>query len=215
MNNHMRKLSRSLFNKFLVTCIAALLITSISSVHATSHDYILLTPSLRRESLNRQLIEHIGATLRHKGISYRIINLADYQQPSYNPDLVNKKTESIQKLWQEINNAKALIIASPEYNRSIPGSFKNILDWLSISSPSCFNKKPVWLLTTSPGATGLIELDKVISYLGAYVYPKEFCLINGHNKNPKKTALNIDFKQQQHLQKSLQDFIVYTDKLIR
>ena len=72
------------------------------------------------------------------------------------------------------------MIASPEYNASIPGYLKNTIDWVSRFRPQPFNGKQAFLLSASPamsgGNRGLWSLRVPLEHLGARVYPDMFSL---------------------------------------
>ena len=59
----------------------------------------------------------------------------------------------------QINQADAVMIASPEYNWSIPGGLKNLLDWLSRVGFNPFENKPTLIMGTSPGKLGTARMQ--------------------------------------------------------
>ena len=71
--------------------------------------------------------------------------------PHFNPDLLENPPEAVAQLCSIIGQADGLLLSCPEYARGIPGSFKNMLDWL-VSSEE-FPGKPVALLNASPRAS--------------------------------------------------------------
>lgn len=73
------------------------------------------------------------------------------QLPHFNPDLLEDLPEAVAALCSIIGQADGLLISCPEYARGIPGSFKNMLDWL-VSSEE-FPGKPVALFNASPRAS--------------------------------------------------------------
>jgi chromate reductase len=79
-----------------------------------------------------------------------------------------------------LKGSDALIIASPEYNASMPGFLKNTIDWVSRFRPQPFNGKQAFLLSASPaqigGNRGLWALRVPLEHLGARVYPDMFSL---------------------------------------
>src|SRR5918996_6197007 len=76
------------------------------------------------------------------------------------------------------------MIASPEYNASMPGVLKNLIDWTSRIRPQPFNGKQGFLLSASPsmagGNRGLWSLRIPLEHLGARVYPDMFSLAQAH-----------------------------------
>ena len=89
-----------------------------------------------------------------------VIHLTDYPLPIYSQDIEAEGIpDAARQLRQLMMDHDALIIASPEHNGSMPAFLKNAIDWLSrIAEPgeTFFGhaKKPVLLLSTSPGANG-------------------------------------------------------------
>ena len=76
------------------------------------------------------------------------------------------------------------MIASPEYNASMPGVLKNVIDWVSRFRPQPFNGRQGLLLSASPsmagGNRGLWALRIPLEHLGARVYPDMFSLAQAH-----------------------------------
>ncbi len=70
--------------------------------------------------------------------------------PHFNPDLEESLPDAVLRLRRVVGSADALLISCPEYARGIPGSFKNVLDWLV--SDTEFPGKPVALINTSARA---------------------------------------------------------------
>ena len=78
----------------------------------------------------------------------------------------------------------AFIIASPEYNASLPGVLKNLIDWTSRFRPQPFDGRHGLLLSASPslagGNRGLWALRMPLEHLGARVFPDMFSLSMAH-----------------------------------
>jgi chromate reductase len=96
----------------------------------TDNIHILgISGSLRRKSTNSGLLCE-AIELLPKGMTLEIYDLSDI--PMYNQDLYAEgEPAAVQDLKSHIANADALLIATPEYNHSIPGMLKNALDWAS------------------------------------------------------------------------------------
>jgi chromate reductase, NAD(P)H dehydrogenase (quinone) len=86
-------------------------------------------------------------------------------------------------LRERIRRADGLVIATPEYNFSIPGGLKNVLDWVSRGDDQPFAGKPVAILTASPGPLGgarvQYDLRKVMLFLNAMPLVKPEVFIGG------------------------------------
>ena len=76
---------------------------------------------------------------------------------------------AVRELGDAIANADGLLLATPEYNNSIPGPFKNAIDWLSRIEDGprpIFTGKPVAVIGASPGGFGtLLAQDAWLSVL--------------------------------------------------
>jgi chromate reductase len=84
----------------------------------------------------------------------------------------------VRELSEQIEAADALLIATPEYNGSIPGALKNALDWVSRPiAGSPIRRKPVAVIGASTSAFGAVwaqrELKKVLGVMGARVLDVE------------------------------------------
>ncbi|HWZ34600.1 MAG TPA: NADPH-dependent FMN reductase [Mucilaginibacter sp.] len=109
---------------------------------------VAISGSLRRGSSNHAILKYLGA-LPQPDIDYTIYNdLADI--PAFDPGLDNDTPpESVANLRRLLTAADGVIICSPEYAFGVPGSLKNMLDWLV--SSSTLVDKPVALITASLG----------------------------------------------------------------
>jgi NAD(P)H-dependent FMN reductase len=112
--------------------------------------------------------------------------LADFDCPSYNHDVETGSgiPAGADKLCRALKGADAFVIASPEYNASMSGVLKNVIDWTSRFRPQPFNGKQGLLLSASPsmagGNRGLWALRIPLEHLGARVYPDMFSLAQSH-----------------------------------
>lgn len=117
---------------------------------------LALPGSLRRESYNRLLLR-AAAERAPEGLSISIYgDLTDI--PVYNEDLrddTGSVPEPVRRLRDALAAADALLIATPEYNQSIPGAVKNLIDWLSVGTPDrVLTGKPIAVIGASTGAWG-------------------------------------------------------------
>jgi chromate reductase, NAD(P)H dehydrogenase (quinone) len=89
-----------------------------------------ISGSLRRASWNSGLLRAAGQLLP-EGMSLEIFDITPI--PFYNQDLDTPDTvpDSVRQLKDRIRAADALLIATPEYNYSLPGVLKNAIDWVS------------------------------------------------------------------------------------
>src|SRR5262252_3038230 len=117
-----------------------------------------ISGSLRKGSFNSSLLraaaESMPAGAQLEIASIRGIPLydADVEEASGVPEVVAE-------LKEKIVAANGLLLVTPEYNNSLPGVFKNAIDWLSrppADIPRIFGNKPVALIGASPGGFGTI-----------------------------------------------------------
>jgi chromate reductase len=139
---------------------------------------LAISGSLRRASHNTALLR---AAQRNgpPGLSIDLYTgLADL--PPYNQDHDGDHApQTVVDLRTAITAADGLLIASPEYNHSVPGVLKNALDWASRPNPgSCLVDKPIAVMGASPGnfgtARGQSALRQVLGATRSHVlvYPE-------------------------------------------
>ena len=128
--------------------------------------------SLRAGSYNRALLL-AAAEVLSPGVSLDVFTLNDI--PPYNADVqAQGDPEPVQELKQRLMEADAVLIATPEYNYSIPGVLKNAIDWASRPPKTCaFRKKPVGIIGASSGESGTMRgqlaILQVFVFLDSYV----------------------------------------------
>lgn len=132
--------------------------------------------SISAQSINRKLMHGVIQleSERDPGedppCEFTELPIADL--PLYNYDLDDNYPSSATAFKQAILRSDALIIATPEYNRSIPGALKNAIDWGSRPyGESAFRGKPTGILGASVGAIGTAlaqqHLRNILAYLDA------------------------------------------------
>lgn len=108
--------------------------------------------SLRKGSYNLAALK-AAQELSPADVEIEIFDLAGI--PVYNQDDEGKPPARVAELKSKVRAANAVLIATPEYNYSIPGPLKNAIDWASRPyGQSCWNGKPVALMGASPGTLG-------------------------------------------------------------
>ncbi len=136
-----------------------------------------LSGSLRRDSHNRALLRAAAATLPPGAELVEWDRIAEL--PAYDEDLDTVPApEPVRALREAVAGADALLIATPEYNASIPGALKNALDW--VSRPHATNPlrgKAAAVVGASTGLFGAVwaqaETRKVLGTIGATVLERE------------------------------------------
>jgi chromate reductase, NAD(P)H dehydrogenase (quinone) len=136
-----------------------------------------ISGSLRRGSHNTNLLR-AAADLLPSGVELDVYDGIG-ELPVYHPDLdVEIAHPAVRHLRQAIEASDGVLIATPEYNGSIPGPLKNALDWASRPFPdNALRGKPVAVIGASTGLFGAVwaqaETRKVLGIIGADVIDGE------------------------------------------
>jgi chromate reductase len=132
--------------------------------------------SVRRGSHNRRLLRAAGDTLPSG------VELVEWEGlaglPIFDEDVENDPPAAVQEFLDAVEEADALLIATPEYNASLPGGLKNALDWASRPFPdNVLKEKPAAVIGASTGLFGAVwaqaEVRKVLKASGAHVIESE------------------------------------------
>jgi NAD(P)H-dependent FMN reductase len=140
--------------------------------------------SLRRGSLNRRLLTVAVELARADGAAVDVAEFAEFEMPLFNHDVLEAAglPPGAQELARRILAADGLLIASPEYNYSLPGTLKNAIDWVSRMKPMPFRGRTAFLMAASGGLIGgirgLWQLRIPLEGCGVVVYPDMFPLSN-------------------------------------
>ena len=112
-----------------------------------------LAGSLRHDSFNRSLLM-AAKQLAAPQLDIQVLDISEV--PAYNQDLESIGVpDAVRRLRYEVKAADALLIATPEYNHSVPGVLKNVMDWLSRPPrASALEGKPTALMGASTGMMG-------------------------------------------------------------
>ena len=136
-----------------------------------------ISGSLRAGSYNAGLLR-AAAELMPDGVELEIWEGLKAVPPYDQDDDTAEAPAAVADLRAAFAGADALLIATPEYNASVPGHLKNALDW--VSRPVATNplrNKPAMVIGASTGAFGAVwaqaELRKVLATIGARVLKTE------------------------------------------
>ncbi len=120
------------------------------TVHA-----VAFAGSLRKDSWNRKLLRLAVEAARQADLETREFDLCDI--PLYNADVEALAfPPSVEAFRRAVREAAALIIATPEYNNSLPGVLKNAIDWAS-RPPNTLDGKVAAILGASTGNFGTVS----------------------------------------------------------
>jgi len=119
---------------------------------------VAIAGSLRRGSFNAALLR-AAAALAPEGVTLEIATIKGI--PLYDGDVESADgiPPAVAALKDSIATAEGLLLATPEYNNSMPGVLKNAIDWLSrppADIPRVFGNRPVAIIGASPGGFGTI-----------------------------------------------------------
>jgi chromate reductase, NAD(P)H dehydrogenase (quinone) len=148
-----------------------------------------ISGSLRRDSYNSMLLR-AAAELLPDGAELEIYDGLKAVPPYDADDDGDFASPAVQALREAVAEADAVLIATPEYNASVPGALKNALDW--ISRPHATNPlrgKPAAVVGASTGMFGAVwaqaEVRKVLQTIGARVVDKELPVSEADERFPE------------------------------
>jgi chromate reductase len=134
---------------------------------------LAIAGSLREASHNRKLLEAAAGPLTELGAEVEILGSDALRSlPHFDEDIEGEANLAVERLREAIASADGLLIATPEYNSSIPGVIKNAVDWSSRPrAEAAIKGKPVAVIGASTTPFGAVwaqaELRKVLGSAGA------------------------------------------------
>ena len=147
---------------------------------------LVFAASLRTNSLNDRLATLATRSVESFGGAVDRASMSDFDCPSYDGDeeSAGHMPGGATALRDRLVASDGFIIVSPEYNASMPGVLKNVIDWTSRFRPQPFTRRYGMLMSASPsmagGNRGLWSLRIPLEHLGARVYPDMFSLAQAH-----------------------------------
>jgi NAD(P)H-dependent FMN reductase len=140
--------------------------------------------SLRRESFNRKLLKTLARGAEEAGAEVDVIDLREFSLPIYDAEIEAVGMPSaVHALQARMAACAGLLIATPEYNGSMPALVKNTLDWMSRaqadgrSGTALFTGKVSGICSASPGALGglrsLLVTRDTLAKFGLWVAPSQ------------------------------------------
>jgi NAD(P)H-dependent FMN reductase len=173
-----------------------------------------LSGSLRQGSYNTALLQ-AAAAMMPSGSELKQASIVDI--PLYNADqeIAQGIPPAVTLLKDAIARADGLLLATPEYNNSIPGVAKNAIDWLSrppADIARVFGRKPVAILGASPGGFGTVLAQSawlpVFRTLGADLWPGKM-LVSHAGTVFDASGKIVDSKTNDALRKFLAGFVAH------
>jgi chromate reductase, NAD(P)H dehydrogenase (quinone) len=159
-----------------------------------SFKVLAISGSLRMASTNTMALR-AAQSLAPDDMQIEIADIA--QIPMYNGDVhALGEPASVTALKDRIGAADAVLLASPEYNFSIPAVLKNALDWISRPPNMPFDGKPVAIMGVSPGQVGTARMQyhlrQVLVFMNAFTLNKPEVMINNSASKFDANGVLID-----------------------
>jgi len=184
---------------------------------------LALSGSAREDSVNKKLIRFASKSLSDAEVT--LIDIRDYPIPLYDGDLeadsgLPENAKVLKKMFIEHDG---FLIASPEYNSSVSGVFKNLIDWVSRPEDSdpyylvAFKGKTAALMSATPGnlggLRGLFHLRSILNNIGTIVLPDLITVSNAYEAFDEQGNLK-DAKKAEGIHKLAQELVSTTAKLM-
>jgi chromate reductase len=164
---------------------------------------LVLGASLRIDSLNKGLARLAAHVAAERGAAVDLADMRDFDTPSFNADVQQRDgiPAGAHAFRDKLVAADGFIIASPEYNASVPGVLKNLIDWTSRFTPQPFKGVHGLLMSASPsmsgGNRGLWALRVPLEHLGAVLQPDMFSLAQAHEAfDPGGRLVNLELRDR-------------------
>jgi chromate reductase len=162
---------------------------------------LAISGSLRRDSYNTKLLR-VAEELLPPDVELELYEGLKAVPPYDAEDDVEPAPPAVAALRQAFADADGVLIATPEYNSSVPGALKNALDW--VSRPllkNALRNKPAAVVGASTGAFGAVwaqgELRKVLSAIGARVVDAEVAVGHAHTRFDEDGRLTDESMREQ------------------
>lgn len=175
-----------------------------------SKNIALIIGSLRKESINRKFAEYIVSQIP-ESLTVEEVNIADL--PLYNQDYDDTTIDSYERVRHQLKNADAVLIVTPEHNRTMPAALKNVIDIASRPyKESVWEGKKVAVVTASPGTYGGrvsgLDVRKSMQMLSAQmmISPEVYL---GHATDSLNEDGSVSERTQKFLQKFVDEFVVF------
>jgi len=171
--------------------------------------------SLRKGSFNKSLLR-AALELVPEDAKLEIFDLEGI--PPFNQDFESKPPPKVKEFKTKIRAADAVLIATPEYNYSIPGVLKNAIDWASRPyGDNAFEDKPVGIMSASGGMLGAARaqyhLRQTFVFLNMHPLNKPEVIVTFANEKIDEKGNVTDEKTRQKIRELLESLVAWTRKL--
>jgi chromate reductase len=174
--------------------------------------------SARKASYNKLLIDEAVDIARELGANVSLYQFKDFEAPLYDGDLeldiiLPTGVKTFAKL---LMSHDGMLISTPEYNHAMPGTLKNLIDWVSRPKPFPTLGKTCFLMSASPsvigGQRGLWHTRQPMEAIGTIIYPAMYSLPEA-NKAFDQNGTLIDSKRRARLKELLAEFVSFADSV--
>jgi chromate reductase, NAD(P)H dehydrogenase (quinone) len=171
--------------------------------------------SLRKGSFNRSLLR---AALEMVPKDATLVTFDIEGIPPFNQDLEGQPPEKVKEFKAQIRSADAILIATPEYNYSIPGVLKNAIDWSSRPyGDNAFEGKPAALMGASIGMLGTARaqyhLRQSLIFLDLYPLNKPEVMVPFASEKVDIEGRLTDPKTREKIKELLEALVAWTKRL--
>ena len=171
--------------------------------------------SLRQGSYNKALLRS-AADLVPDDMQLEIFDLEGI--PPFNQDIEQNMPDKVKEFKMKIREADAILIATPEYNFSVPGVLKNAIDWASRPyGDNPFDGKPVAIMSASPGMLGganaQFHLRQTCVFLNMYPINKPLVIVTFAQDKFDANGKLVDDNTKKFLRGLLDNLVNWTRKL--
>jgi len=171
--------------------------------------------SLRKNSYNKSLLQ-AALELLPEDAELEVFDLEGI--PPYNQDLENQPAEKVREFKAKIKAADAILIATPEYNYSIPGVLKNAIDCASRPyGDNAFAHKPVAIMGASVGMIGTARaqyhLRQCFVFLSCFALNQPEVMVSFAQEKIDKDGRVTDQKTRENIRQLLEGLVTWTRRL--
>lgn len=180
--------------KWLLVCLM-----SVSAYAQAETKVLAFAGSTRADSFNKKLVKEAAEIAEGLGAKVTVVDLKDLPMPLFDEDLeaAQGMPQNAKVLTQLMMDSDVVIIASPEYNRSLSAVLKNAIDWVSRAETSeknqTFVNKKFVILSASPGSLGgsrgLGHLRDILVSMKGRVVTQQVSVPNAYTAFDKKGKL--------------------------
>jgi len=171
--------------------------------------------SLRKNSYNKSILR-AARELAPEDAKVEIFDLEGI--PPFNQDLETQMPEKVKEFKARIKAADAILIATPEYNYSVPGVLKNAIDWASRPyGDNSFHDKPVAVMSASIGMLGgaraQYHLRQTFVFLDMHPVNAPEVIVNFADEKIDEKGRVIDGETAEKIRKLLESLVAWTKRL--